>query len=155
MGAPDKKNKSGFVFLPPQIVKYAVRLSNANFINNYLQPVFHFNESRVIVTQTLQKEPLAAHASKFQVSKNNPLSLRYSSLPENVFRGSSCVPARGTRDETPKIVYSGGYRHGPIYITAKTAGYNSLHPLFLFRLYHAENVFYICQSSHPGWNVCG
>ena len=137
-----------------------VRLSNANFINNYPQPVFHFNESqlrcvKVIVTQMLQRRPLAAHASKFRVSGNTPLSLRYSSLPANVFRGSSCVPARGTRDEPPKIVYGGGYRHGPIYIKAKTAGYNYLHPLFLFRLHHAENVFYICQSSHPGWNVRG
>ena len=112
-----------------------VRLSNANFINNYPQPVFHFNESqlrcvKVIVTQTLQRRPLAAHASKFRVSGNTPLSLRYSSLPANVFRGSSCVPARGTRDEPPKIVYGGGYRHGPIYIKAKTPGYNFLHPLF-------------------------
>ena len=120
-----------------------VRLSNANFINNYPQPVFHFNESqlrcvKVIVTQTLQRRPLAAHASKFRVTH---LSLRYSRLPANVFRGSSCVSARGTRDEPPKIVSGGGYRHGPIYIKAKTAGYNSLHPLFLFRLYQAENVF--------------
>ena len=123
-----------------------VRLSNANFINNYPQPVFHFNESqlrcvKVIVTQTLQRRPLAAHASKFRVSGNTPLSLRYSSLPANVFRGSSCVPARGTRDEPPKILYGGGYRHGPICIKAKTAGYNCLHPLFLFRLHQAENVF--------------
>ena len=123
-----------------------VRLSNANFINNYPQPVFHFNESqlrcvKVIVTQTLQRRPLAAHASKFRVSGNTPLSLRYSSLPANVFRGSSCVPARGTPDEPPKIVYGGGYRHGPIYIKAKTAGFNSLDPLFLFRLHHAENDF--------------
>ena len=102
-----------------------VRLSNANFINNYPQPVFHFNESqlrcvKVIVTQTLQRRPLAAHASKFRVSGNTPLSLRYSSLPANVFRGSSCVPARGTRDEPPKIVYGVGYRNGPIYIKAQT-----------------------------------
>ena len=80
-----------------------VRLSNANFINNYPQPVFHFNESqlrcvKVIVTQTLQRRPLAAHASKFRVSGNTHLSLRYSSIPANVFRGSSCVPARGTRE---------------------------------------------------------
>ena len=137
-----------------------VRLSNANFINNYPQPVFHFNESqlrcvKVIVTQTLQRRPLAVHASKFRVGGITPLSLRYSSLLGNVFRGLSWVSARGTRDEPPKIVYGGGYRHGPIYIKAKTAGYNSLHPLFLFRLNQAENVFCICQSSHPGWNVRG
>ena len=105
-------------------VKYVVRLSKANFINNYPQPVFHFNESqlrcvKVIVTQTLQRRPLAAHASKFRVSGNTPLSLRYSSLPANVFRGSSCVPAPGTRDEPPKIVYGGGYRYGPIYMKRK------------------------------------
>ena len=86
-----------------------VRLSNANIINNYPQPVFHFNESqlrcvKVIVAQTLQGRPLAAHASKFRVSENTPLSLRYSRLPANVFRGSSCVSARGTSDEPPKIV---------------------------------------------------
>ena len=109
-------------------------------------------------------QPYIRHCLDFQsrrfslivgCSGNTPLSLRYSSLPANVFKGSSCVPTRGTRDEPRKIVYGGGYRHGPIYIKVKTAGYNSLHPLFLFRLHQAENFFYICQSSHPGWNVLG
>ena len=120
------------------------------FINNYPQPVFHFNESqlhsvKVIATQTLQRRPLATQASKFRVSGNTPFSLRYSRLPANVLRGSSCVPARGTRDEPLKIVYGGGYRHGPIYIRAKTVGNNSLHPLFLFRLHNAENVLYLSK----------
>ena len=101
-----------------------LRLSNANFINNYPQPVFHFNESqlrcvKVIVTQTLQRRPLAAHASKFRVSGNTPLSPRYSRFPANVFRGSSCVPSTRTRDKPPKIVYGGGYRHGLIYINTR------------------------------------
>ena len=41
----------------------------------------------------LQTRPLALHASKLRISGNTHLTLRYSSLPANVFRGSSCVPA--------------------------------------------------------------
>ena len=115
-----------------------VRLSNANFLNNYPQPVFHFNESqlrcvKVIVTQTLQRRPLAAHASKFRVSGNTPsasdivdspqtfLGVRHAFLPKervtNPLRSSTVeatdmgpfILKRKQPDTTPPIhfFYSG------------------------------------------------
>ena len=128
-----------------------VRLSNANFINNYPQPVFHFNEYqlrcvKVIVPQTLQRRPLAAHASKFRVSGNTPLrapdivaspqtflGVRHAFLPEerltNPLRSSTVeatdmgpfILKRKHLDTTPSIhfFYSGCTTQRMIFIFVK------------------------------------
>ena len=74
-------------------VKYVVRRSNKNFINQYPQPVFHSKELqlrcvKVILSQTLQRRPLASHASKFRVIGNIP------SAPEIVISPQTFLAVR-------------------------------------------------------------
>ena len=136
-----------------------VRLSNANFINNYPQPVFHFNESqlrsvKVIATQTFRDDPwrhtplnselveIPPSASDIVDSPQTFLRLRHAFLLEERVTN----PLRSSTVEATDM--------GPFILKRKQSETTpSIH--FFYSGCTTQRMFYIRQILHPGWNVHG